>query len=124
MKVEASLHTARLIPSTELLKKKISGSIDGDAIQKDITGARGTPPIRSELMTGITPQEQKGLKAPMHVARKTETRGFFPNALVMYLDAPERFIITESGIVTSRYGQMWRNDFTMKSEILIICSMV
>lgn len=101
-KVEASLHIARFMPSTELLKKKISGSIDGDAIQNDITGARGTPPMRSELITGITPQEQNGLKAPTQVARKTETIGFFPNAFVIYFEAPERLIITERGIVTSR----------------------
>jgi hypothetical protein len=102
MNVEASLQTARFQPSTELLRKKISGSIDGEAIQKDITGATGTPPISSELITGITPHEQKGLNAPTTVARKTETTGFFPNARVMYFEVPEILIITDKGIVITR----------------------
>ena len=42
--------------------------MEGDAIQNDITGARGTPLISREAMTGITPQEQKGLKSPTTVA--------------------------------------------------------
>lgn len=66
----------------------------------------GTPPIRSELITGITPHEQKGLNAPITVAKRTETIGLLPNALVMYLEVPDRLIMTESGIVITRYGQM------------------
>ena len=106
------------------LEKNISGSIEGDAIQNDITGASGTPLIKRELITGITPHEQKGLNAPTAVARNTERRGFFPNILPMFFDSPERFIITASGMVTSRYGQMWRNELRMNSEILISCSMI
>lgn len=104
--VDASLQTASFQPSRELLRKKISGSIDGEAIQNDITGANGTPPISRELITGITPHEQKGLKAPTMVASSTERSGFLPNALDIYLDVPEIFTSTASGIVTSRYGQM------------------
>jgi hypothetical protein len=101
-KVEASLHTASFHPITELLRKKISGSIDGDAIQNDITGASGTPPIKSELITGITPHEQNGLNAPTIVASNTESSGFLPKALLIYFEAPERFITTARGIVTNR----------------------
>lgn len=59
-------------PKEATLKKKISGSIDGEAIQKDMTGAKGTPAIRREVITGITLQEQKGLKAPIQVPKKME----------------------------------------------------
>lgn len=111
-------------PRIELLRKNISGSIDGDAIQNDITGARGTPPVSNELMTGITPQEQKGLKAPTHVARNTDSRGLPAKALFMYFDAPERLIITARGMVTKRYGQRWMKDFITNTVILIICSMI
>jgi hypothetical protein len=101
-KVDASLHTASFHPKTELLRKKISGSIDGDAIQKDITGASGTPPIKSELITGITPHEQNGLNAPTIVASNTDSSGFLPKAFLINFEAPERFTATASGIVTSR----------------------
>jgi len=86
----------------EVLRKNISGSIEGEAIQNDITGPRGTPPNKRELITGMTPQEQNGLKAPTKVANKTDSRGFFPNAPEIYLEAPERFTITARGIVMSR----------------------
>ena len=102
MKVEASLHIANFQPITELLRKNISGSIEGEAIQKDITGASGTPPVSNELITGITPHEQKGLKAPMQVARKTEIIGFLLNALVIYFEAPEMLTITDMGMVIRR----------------------
>jgi hypothetical protein len=86
----------------ELLRKNISGSIDGDAIQNDITGATGTPPVRSDVITGITPHEQKGLNAPTHVARKMVRTGFPENARFIFFDNPERLIITARGIVTRR----------------------
>jgi hypothetical protein len=65
------------------LRKKISGSIEGEAIQKDITGASGTPPISKAAMTGTTPQEQKGLKAPTAVARMMAMMGLARRALLM-----------------------------------------
>jgi hypothetical protein len=93
---------ANFHPNTELLRKNISGSIDGDAIQNDITGAIGTPPNKRELITGMTPQEQKGLNAPIVVARKIDSKGFLPKACSMYLEAPDKFTMTASGIVMSR----------------------
>jgi hypothetical protein len=80
----------------------ISGSIDGEAIQNDITGPRGTPPISNEVITGITPQEQKGLKAPTMVASRMDTMGFLLRALLMYFEAPDKLITTARGIVTRR----------------------
>lgn len=100
--VETRRQTASSIPIMELLRKKISGSIDGDAIQNDITGASGTPPVSSEVITGITPHEQNGLNAPTHVARKIDRIGLPEKARVMCFDNPERLIMTASGIVTSR----------------------
>ena len=88
-KVTASLQTDNFHPTVATLKKNISGSMEGDAIQNDITGANGTPPINNDVITGITPQEQNGLTAPMAVARKIAIKGFLLNAFRIYLDAPE-----------------------------------
>ena len=68
-------HIAKFHPMVPTLKKKISGSMEGDAIQNDITGANGTPLISSAAMTGMTPQEQKGLKAPTAVASRMAATG-------------------------------------------------
>ena len=69
-KVESRRHRASFQPRAATLRKKISGSIDGEAIQNDITGANGTPLKSSAAITGITPHEQKGLNAPTAVAKK------------------------------------------------------
>ena len=60
---------------SDTLRKKISGSIEGDAIQKDMTGGNGTPPINNAAITGITPHEQNGLNAPTSVAKKIAASG-------------------------------------------------
>ena len=100
--VDANRQIASCHPKTDVLRKNISGSIDGDAIQNDITGASGTPPISNEVITGITPHEQSGLNAPTMVAKKIATSGFLLNALVMNRDAPDTFTATEIGMVMSR----------------------
>ena len=100
--VAASLHTDNFHPMVATLSMNISGSMEGEAIQKAMTGPRGTPPISNEVITGITPHEQKGLKAPTMVARNMETMGFLLRALFMYFEAPDRLITTARGIVTRR----------------------
>lgn len=105
-KVAASLQIDKFQPMAAVLKKKISGSIEGEAIQKDMTGARGTPPINKEAITGITPHEQNGLNAPTKVAKNTETKGFLFSAFLMYLDASDIWASTANGIVMTIYGQM------------------
>lgn len=101
-KVATSLQTDNFHPIVAVLKKKISGSIEGDAIQNDITGAKGTPPINNEAITGITPQEQNGLNAPTTVAKTIETIGFLVNAFLMNFDAPDNCTATAIGIVIIR----------------------
>jgi hypothetical protein len=59
--------------------------MDGDAIQKDITGASGTPLMSNDAITGMTPHEQKGLKAPTIVASKTAVIGLVSKARLIYL---------------------------------------
>ncbi len=49
--------------------------MDGEAIQRDITGARGTPLISRLAITGMTAHEQKGLNAPTTVASKMAVMG-------------------------------------------------
>ena len=88
-RVAARRQTASSQQIMPTLRKKISGSIEGDAIQKDITGASGTPLISSEAITGMTPHEQKGLKAPTRVANKIAVSGRASNARLIYLDAPD-----------------------------------
>ena len=95
-------HTAKFHPMVPTLKKKISRSMEGEAIQKDMTGAKGTPLINRAAMTGITPQEQKGLKAPTTVARKMAAIGPASKARFTYLEAPDIFTATAKGIVTNR----------------------
>ena len=70
-------HTANSQPIIPALKKNISGSIEGEAIQKAITGANGTPPMSSAATTGMTPQEQNGVRRffrPMKSPSKTSRR--------------------------------------------------
>ena len=86
--VAARRQMASSQPIMPALKKKISGSMDGEAIQNDITGASGTPLINSEAITGMTPHEQKGLKAPRIVASKMAASGLASNARLIYFDAP------------------------------------
>jgi hypothetical protein len=104
--VPAKRQIAKFQPIVPTLKKKISGSIDGDAIQKAITGGSGTPPINKAAMTGITPHEQKGLKAPTRVASNIAVIGPASKARFMCLEAPDIFTATAIGIVNARYGQM------------------
>lgn len=59
----ASRATARFQPKKPTERAKISGSIVGEATQKAITGASGTPPMRRPATSGMTVQEQNGLKA-------------------------------------------------------------
>ena len=84
--VAANLHIDNSHPIVPVLKKNISGSIEGDAIQKDITGAKGTPPSNKEAIIGITPQEQNGLIAPTIVAKRIETTGFLLITLLIIFD--------------------------------------
>jgi hypothetical protein len=74
-KVTPMRHTANSQPRVATLKKNISGSIEGEANQKDMTGASGTPPMSSAAITGMTPHEQNGLNAPTAVARKIAMTG-------------------------------------------------
>ena len=58
--------------------------------------------MSSAAMTGITPQEQKGLKAPTMVARRIAVIGLASKARLIYLEAPDIFTATARGIVTNR----------------------
>jgi hypothetical protein len=69
--------------------------MDGDAIQKDMTGAMGTPPINNAAITGITPQEHT-------VARIIDTSGFLLRALLINFDTLVSLTATASGIVIIR----------------------
>lgn len=100
--VDANLHIAKFQPSVETLKKNISGSIEGEASQKDITGARGTPLINKDAIIGITEHEQNGLNAPTNVAKIIETDDRFSNTLFIYFDVPVIRIETANGIVISK----------------------
>ena len=93
LKLKASVAATRQMASSQpimpTLKKKISGSMEGEAIQNDITGAMGTPLISSDAITGMTLHEQKGLNAPTMVASKMAVSGPDSNARLIYLEAPD-----------------------------------
>ena len=84
------------------VRKKISGSMEGEANQKDITGARGTPPINHAATTGMTEQEHSGLKAPNKVAKIIARIGWAAKTRLIYFEAPDIFTATAMGIVISR----------------------
>ena len=60
------------------------------------------PLISNEAITGMTPQEQKGLKAPTIVARMMALNGLAANARLMCFEAPDICTATARGIVTNR----------------------
>jgi len=117
IRVAANLQMANSHPKKPTVKKKISGSMDGDANQKDITGARGTPPINIAATTGLTLHEQSGLKAPTAVARRMAIIGRAVKARLMCFAAPDIFTATAIGMVINKYGQMWIKLSTMYSSI-------
>jgi hypothetical protein len=84
------------------LRKNISGSIEGEAIQNDITGAKGTPLKSNPLMIGITLQEQNGLNAPTAVARRMAITGLARKTRPICFETPDIRATTAKGIVTSR----------------------
>jgi hypothetical protein len=102
IKVAAIRQAANSHPRELTVRKNISGSIEGDANQKDITGARGTPPMRRAAITGTTEHEHSGLKAPTRVAKRMATIGRAVKARSIYLEAPDILTATAMGIVTSR----------------------
>ena len=63
-------------PKTGNIRKNICGSIKGDASQKAITGANGTPARSKPAIIGTTPQEQKGEIAPNIAAARIALIGF------------------------------------------------
>jgi hypothetical protein len=97
--------TASFQPNTDTLRKNISGSMEGEATQKANTGASGTPPIKSAVITGITPHEQNGLIAPIKVAKKMDNHGDLVITTLKYFEKLLSFIHTANGMVTNKYGQ-------------------
>jgi hypothetical protein len=81
--------------------------MEGEASQKVITGARGTPPISNAATTGMTDAEHNGLNAPKDADRKIAMIGRALNDRLIYLDIPDIFTPTAMGIVISKYGQVW-----------------
>ena len=77
------LATAKLKPMPAAVKINISGSMIGEAIQKAITGASGTPAPSMAAMRGITPQEQKGESAPTKAAIMVALTGLPVNTLAI-----------------------------------------
>ena len=62
------LATANPTPRLPAITKNCVGSINGEAIQKAMTGASGTPAAKRPAMSGITPHEQKGVRPPTTAA--------------------------------------------------------
>jgi len=96
---------------------KISGSIVGEAIQNDITGASGTPLASSPAMTGMTVQEQKGLKAPTAVASSTESPGREAKALRMASFISSMLIMTLRNMLNRKNGSTFQTALPIKRRI-------
>ncbi len=84
----AALPLANPKPMPTEVRTKISGSMIGEAIQKAITGASGTPAASNEATSGITPQEQNGESAPTRDAATIAETGEPEKARAIRLSAP------------------------------------
>jgi hypothetical protein len=105
-------------------RAKISGSIVGEAIQKAMTGARGTPLASNPAMMGTTVQEQKGLKAPTNVAKIMARATLAWNARLMAPSSFKAWTRTLRIMLIAKAGQTLRTAETTKSAIYKISFMV
>ena len=60
-------------PRVPAVTKNIDGYIKREESQKAITGAKGTPMLKSAAINGITPQEQNGESPPISEAKRIIT---------------------------------------------------
>jgi hypothetical protein len=104
-KVATSLAIARFQPINPTLNVNISGSIEGEAIQKDMIGARGTPLKSKPAMIGTTVQEQNGLNAPTRVATRIATPTLAENACLITLSSFRTRMNTLRIILIRNQGQ-------------------
>jgi len=79
--------TANSSPNTPDVRTNIAGSMTGDASQKAITPAIGTPITSRAAISGITPHEQNGDRPPKTAASKIMLQGEPLNAFDMSVSA-------------------------------------
>ena len=84
--------------------RNISGSMIGEASQKAMTGASGTPIARSAAMIGTTPQEQNGDSAPNSAAIRIIRAGLPVKARAITASAPEACAHAAIAAEASRNG--------------------
>ena len=82
------LAPAKPRPTPAAVSTNISGSMIGDASQKAMTGASGTPARSIAAMRGMTPHEQNGDRAPTTAARTTVRPGLPEKARAIRRSAP------------------------------------
>jgi len=75
-------------PSVPMVRKNMDGSMSGEASQKAMTAARGTPMPSSAAIKGMTPHEQNGERPPIKAARMIMGTRLPENARAMMLSAP------------------------------------
>ena len=100
-----------------MVSVNISGSIVGDAIQNDMTGASGTPLIKRPAMTGMTVQEQNGLKAPAAVAIRTAKPSRPANALRIASFRSSILIMTLRNMLSKKKGSTFHVALPTKRAI-------
>ena len=108
-------------PKIGIIRKNICGSISGDASQKAITGASGTPAPRSPAMIGTTPQEQNGDTAPKTAASTTERRGFPANAIAICWSRPVAFATAATSTEIIRNGKIPHRAAPVKTKLSLAC---
>ena len=82
------LAMAKVTLMPDAVMMNIFRSMIGDAMQKAITGARGTPDASMAAIRGITPHEQKGDNAPASEAAKIVAQGLPEKARAMWASMP------------------------------------
>jgi len=85
-------------------------SPNGDAIQKAITGANGTPAPSSAAISGITPQEQNGEIAPTSAASSVARHGLPLKASAIRLSARVALANAAIAIASAKKGSICHID--------------
>ena len=105
----------KLLP--DAVRINISGSMMGEAIQKAITGARGTPDANMAAISGITPHEQKGERAPAREAAIIVTQDLPENTRAIWASNPVAFATPANATARKKNGAIPIMDCSVKRRL-------
>ncbi len=109
-------------PTTTVISTNISGSMIGEAMAKAMTAESGTPAASSAAISGTTPQEQKGDKAPKAAASTMVRTGERDTAPAISRSAPAALSQAASSTEISRKGRIQPKARSVKTTLSAACS--